>query len=64
MTQEELKKLKVNLSNSTIRENRHIGMSNVNQRLKLYFGEESGVFVESSEGIGTRVTLRFPQISV
>lgn len=64
MTQEELEKLKANLSKSTIRETRHIGISNVNQRLKLYFGEESGVFVESSEGVGTKVTLCFPKISV
>ena len=30
---------------------------------KLYFGDEYGVFIESEEGMGTAVTVRFPKIT-
>ena len=63
MSPQELQKLQDSLNSEVIRENRHIGLSNVNQRLKLYFGEESGVFIRSQEGMGTSVTVRFPKIS-
>lgn len=43
-----------------IKENNHIGMSNVNQRIVLAFGPEYGVDLSSSIGKGTKVTLRFP----
>jgi len=35
-----------------------IGLRNVNQRLKLLFGNQYGVTVESKEGVGTTVTIR------
>ena len=33
-------------------------MYNVNNRLKLYYGELSGLIYESAPGIGTKVTVR------
>lgn len=33
------------------------GLSNVNQRLQYYFGEEYGVFLESEENVGTEATI-------
>ncbi len=39
---------------------RHIGLSNINERLKLFFGENYGIKVESEEEIGTTVTIRIP----
>lgn len=61
MTPAELVQLQDNMRSNMIKESRHIGVTNVNQRLKLYFGEEYGVFIESREGVGTKVVCRFPQ---
>ncbi len=36
------------------------GLRNVNQRVKLYYGRQWGVGIESVSGSGTRVTLRLP----
>lgn len=36
----------------------NIGLSNINSRIKLIYGENYGVFVSSAIGIGTTVTLR------
>ena len=38
-----------------------IGIKNVNDRLKIYFGEKYGVRIDSEPDRGTRVTIRFPQ---
>ncbi|KAA9005380.1 sensor histidine kinase [Paenibacillus spiritus] len=37
-----------------------IGLHNVNERLRMHYGPEAGLQVESEEGLGTSVTLRFP----
>lgn len=39
---------------------RSIGLYNINQRLKLSYGEEYGVKIVSTAGEGTEVTLRIP----
>ena len=38
-----------------------VGVSNVQKRLKLYYGERYGVSYESKTGIGTRAIIRIPQ---
>lgn len=38
----------------------HIGIRNVNQRLKLLLGDEAGILVESEQGKGTKVTMSVP----
>ena len=38
----------------------HIGIRNVNERLKLFFGEEYGLTLTSSSECGTEVTIRIP----
>ena len=38
-----------------------IAMRNINNRLKLLFGEECGITVSSTEGIGTEVELTLPR---
>ncbi len=62
MTEEELEMLRQNMRSDMIKESRHIGVTNVNQRLRLCFGEEYGLSVESGEGNGTGVTARIPRI--
>ena len=61
MTRAELDELRKNMQSDMIRESRHIGVTNVNQRIRLYFGEEYGLTVDSREGRGTTVTMRFPR---
>lgn len=38
----------------------HIGMSNVNERLILHYGQQSGLRVESKEGEGTQISFLIP----
>lgn len=39
----------------------HIGINNVNQRLKIQYGDEYGVRIDSQEHVGTTIELRFPK---
>ncbi len=57
MTRERLERLQ-----SAMKSNTRVGfgLSAVHQRLQLQFGEEYGLSIASSEGIGTRVTVRIP----
>lgn len=63
MTEIELKELNMTMKRNFIKESEHIGATNVNQRLKLYFGDEYGIVVQSVEGVGTKVIIRFPYIT-
>jgi two-component system, sensor histidine kinase YesM len=36
------------------------GLHNVDDRIKLYFGEDYGMAIQSEQGIGTTVTIRLP----
>lgn len=62
MAEQELEILRQNMRSDMIKESRHIGVTNVNQRLRLCFGVEYGILVESTEGSGTSVTVRIPRI--
>ena len=42
--------------------NKNLGLRNVNERLKLYFGEGYGLVIESKLGEGTCVSLKIPTI--
>lgn len=39
-----------------------IGVKNVNDRIKIYFGDEYGITVESELDVGTIITIRIPAI--
>lgn len=41
-----------------------VGISNINQRLRLLYGEEYGLQIYSEKGKGTTVMLRFPKTSL
>ena len=39
-----------------------IGMKNVNDRVKIYFGEQYGMKIESEPDVGTKVWIRMPKL--
>ncbi|MFH5182350.1 sensor histidine kinase [Paenibacillus sp. TAB 01] len=66
--QEELERIKANLHMEyserakTSLEGKNIGLSNINNRIKLLFGEGYGVEIESQLGRGTTVMVKIPSI--
>lgn len=60
MTEDKLKEIKARLEGKTKGES--IGIINVHERIKLYFGDEYGIEVDSTLGKGTSVIIYFPQL--
>lgn len=60
MSQEDCAALNRDLNEMYTLSDNHIGVRNVNQRLKLLLGESSGIQVISSPGRGARFIMRFP----
>ena len=63
ISEEKLKNINCELSVQTEGESvndRGIGLVNVNRRIRLHFGKEYGISVESTLGVGTRVILSMP----
>jgi len=58
---EQLQYLKKRLaqSSSTLSEE-HIGLKNVHEQIRYYFGVQYGIEIESTLGVGTTVTIRIP----
>jgi len=56
MTDEEIRKVSDNKSDQ------HIGIHNVDQRIKLYYGEDYGVHIESQKYKGTKVAITVPYL--
>jgi sensor histidine kinase YesM len=59
MSEKELSSLKETLNNEQTSES--IGLYNVNQRLKLCYGKEYSITIDSILGEGTRVSIRVPK---
>ena len=57
---EKLKEIKERLNDLNDNDGRHIGLSNVHQRLRLSFGENYGLQIESVPNCGTRVYFTIP----
>ncbi len=61
---EKLREIQNSLRDVELREERsdasHIGLLNVNKRIQLRFGREYGLWIESEEGIYTRVRYILP----
>ncbi len=61
--EDKLYRMQEYLKNNEIPEDedkKHFGVYSVDHRLRLYFGEEYGISVESSSGCGTTFTLKIP----
>lgn len=63
MSREKLAEVTASLAAADDGDNSHIGLRNVNRRIELHYGKPYGVSVESSEGVGTDVTIRLPKPS-
>ena len=55
-----LTELNESLKNPSRLHSAHIGLYNVNRRIKLIFGENYGINITSKEGKGTVIILTFP----
>ena len=38
----------------------HVALFNIERRVRSYFGVEYGINIESTENVGTKVTIRLP----
>lgn len=62
MNQQALERIQARCKQKIIKDASLIGMSNVHNRIRLNYGEEYGMSVESAQGIGTTVTLLMPAV--
>jgi sensor histidine kinase YesM len=62
MDAEEMNKTLRSASTDALKQNRAIGLRNINARAKLLYGEAFGVCVRSEIGLGSTVTLTIPVI--
>ncbi|MCD8082735.1 MAG: ATP-binding protein, partial [Clostridiales bacterium] len=62
MTEEQVERLFASASHSSSRRGSGIGVTNVQERIRLYFGEGYGLAIESEPDEGTRVLIRLPAV--
>lgn len=64
MTEERLREVvaHINADNSVSRKNEGYGLRNVNQRIKLYYGKQYGLFIKSEYKKGTHVSVIIPLV--
>ena len=62
MDQKTLDKLNAKLQDENYQNSSHIGLLNVNQRIRIIFGNAYGVFLRPRQGNGTVVIIEVPKI--
>ena len=62
MTKERLQQVRDGIMNKVPTEKDIYGIYNVNERIRLNFGEEYGLDIESTYNIGTKIMIRLPHI--
>ena len=62
MTEEQVERLFSDSSHVPSKRGSGIGVRNVNERIRLYFGESYGVSIESEPDEGTKVILHLPAV--
>jgi len=60
MEEEELKLLRKELERPCNETEKGFGLANVNERIRMYFGAEYGMQIQSEKGVGTRVEIVIP----
>lgn len=63
ISESEVKKLNKNMNDNYAEQNKHIGIKNVNQRIKLIFGNKYGINIHSELGKGMTVQIKIPKIN-
>ena len=63
MSMEKLDEVRRGLNDFENLDRTHIGICNVNQRIKLQYGEDYGVEFESKTGAGTKVSIKLPVLT-
>ena len=61
MSKDKLKEIKESLDDSSRLDRNNIGLCNVNQRIKLLYGNEYGIYIDSQEDQGTTVVIELPE---
>ena len=64
MTPERLEQVRKGIRNRKVRETDIYGLYNVNERIRLNFGENYGITITSTYGEGTCVTVRLPEYTL
>lgn len=57
----DLEILRKRLQETAVNRSSNIGLSNINQRIRLCYGEEYGLYVDSQLGVGTKITVKMPK---
>ncbi|QNU66124.1 sensor histidine kinase [Ruminiclostridium herbifermentans] len=60
MDEEQMRNVIESLNEAENDPGQHIGLKNVHQRIRLYYGEDYGISIESTFGKGTRVEITLP----
>jgi two-component system sensor histidine kinase YesM len=61
MTEQRRNELNEQLKNEYQLDGEHVGIFNVNQRIKLLYGDEYGIIINNRENGGLVVSVMFPQ---
>lgn len=56
------KNLKINNTNGIYDKEKSIGLLNINERIKLFYGENYGIEVSSTLNKGTSILIKMPYI--
>ena len=64
MEEEELTRLREEINRPCKDTEKGFGLANVNERIKMNFGEKYGLEIESKKGKGTIVQVRIPAIRI
>lgn len=65
MLQSEVQELLVSLEQPLLQSNQyHIGLRNIQGRIRLIYGDDYGISISSTKGLGTTITLRTRAVSI
>lgn len=62
MNAEEVKRLQAEIAKPCKETEKGFGLANVNERIRMNFGMEYGMTIESEKGVGTKVSIVIPAV--